>query len=105
MHVGMLESAKDLEEMREHFRALSASMLEITELFGLEKDVLYKSYCPMAFDNEGAYWLSEVEDIRNPYFGDAMLTCGEVTETYIEGKPVLEKGRNENQQSSGVHNH
>ena len=30
----------------------------------------------MAFNNEGAYWLSDAEQIRNPYFGDKMLTCG-----------------------------
>jgi Cu(I)/Ag(I) efflux system membrane fusion protein len=31
----------------------------------------------MAFDT-GAYWISDSKEIRNPYFGDAMLTCGEV---------------------------
>jgi Cu(I)/Ag(I) efflux system membrane fusion protein len=34
----------------------------------------------MAFDNKGAYWLSETEEIRNPYFGDVMLGCGETKE-------------------------
>jgi Cu(I)/Ag(I) efflux system membrane fusion protein len=34
----------------------------------------------MAFNNEGAYWLSDSEQIRNPYFGDKMLTCGVVKE-------------------------
>jgi hypothetical protein len=32
----------------------------------------------MAMNNEGAYWLSTSEKIRNPYFGDQMLTCGSV---------------------------
>lgn len=39
-----------------------------------------KRYCPMAFDNKGAYWLTEGHEIRNPYFGDTMLKCGEITE-------------------------
>lgn len=34
-------------------------------------------YCPMAFGNKGAYWFSETEEKRNPYFGDMMLKCGE----------------------------
>ena len=37
----------------------------------------------MAFNNEGAYWLSKNENILNPYFGEKMLTCGytqEITE-------------------------
>jgi Cu(I)/Ag(I) efflux system membrane fusion protein len=32
----------------------------------------------MADNNNGAYWLSKEEKVINPYFGDAMLTCGEV---------------------------
>ncbi len=38
----------------------------------------YRQYCPMAFENKGAYWLSESEKILNPYFGDAMLNCGDI---------------------------
>jgi hypothetical protein len=34
----------------------------------------------MAFDDKGAYWLSEMKEIRNPYFGDRMLKCGETRE-------------------------
>ncbi|MFY0686614.1 MAG: efflux RND transporter periplasmic adaptor subunit [Cyclobacteriaceae bacterium] len=40
----------------------------------------YRQFCPMALDYEGAYWLSDSEEILNPYFGDAMLTCGNVEE-------------------------
>lgn len=46
----------------------------------LESGTIYKQYCPMAFDNRGAEWFSEVEQIANPYFGDKMLRCGKVTE-------------------------
>jgi Cu(I)/Ag(I) efflux system membrane fusion protein len=28
-----------------------------------------------------AYWISAVEEVRNPYYGNAMLTCGNVSET------------------------
>ena len=34
----------------------------------------------MAFDNRGAYWLQEDETVLNPYFGAAMLRCGEMKE-------------------------
>ena len=43
--------------------------------------MLYRQYCPMAFDNKGAHWLSETEAIRNPYFGEKMLSCGQTKET------------------------
>jgi len=35
----------------------------------------------MAFDNKGAYWLSNEAAIRNPYFGDEMLECGKVEDS------------------------
>jgi Cu(I)/Ag(I) efflux system membrane fusion protein len=36
----------------------------------------------MAFNNKGAYWLSETEEITNPYFGASMLASGEEEKTY-----------------------
>ncbi|HQE11916.1 MAG TPA: hypothetical protein PLQ78_04150 [Flavipsychrobacter sp.] len=47
----------------------------------LEHTGVYRQYCPMAFNDKGAYWLSNEEKIMNPYFGKKMLTCGEVTDT------------------------
>ncbi len=42
---------------------------------------LYVVHCPMAFGDSGADWLSAVPAVLNPYFGDAMLTCGSLTDT------------------------
>jgi hypothetical protein len=47
----------------------------------LSEGTIYKKFCPMAFDNQGAYWFADVKEIRNPYFGNEMLTCGEIKET------------------------
>lgn len=82
-------SAPNIEEARKHFSMLSFHILEMTETFGLDKEVVYKDYCPMAFGDQGAYWLSEKKDITNPYFGSSMLTCGEIKQTYLKGQPVL----------------
>lgn len=41
---------------------------------------LYRQYCPMAFNNEGAYWLAEEKAINNPYLPETMLKCGRVDE-------------------------
>ena len=101
----MIANASELESIRQHFSMLSANILEMTESFGLEKDKVYRDFCPMAFDNEGAYWLSETEEIRNPYFGEQMLTCGEVKETYRKGSRVFEKEQRQQQQPSGAHIH
>ncbi|MFD2202747.1 efflux RND transporter periplasmic adaptor subunit [Shivajiella indica] len=77
-----LQSLSDLEDQRKHFETLSDNLINAVEYFGVESDTLYRQYCPMAFRDKGAYWLSSEKEIRNPYFGDMMLTCGEVKETY-----------------------
>ena len=47
----------------------------------LSGGTIYKKFCPMAFNNDGAYWYADVEEIKNPYFGDKMLKCGSVKKT------------------------
>jgi Cu(I)/Ag(I) efflux system membrane fusion protein len=62
----------------------------MTGSFGLENDRVFKNFCPMAFNDKGAFWLSEIKDIRYPHYGSAMLNCGEVKETYLKGQRVFE---------------
>ena len=91
---GKMGTSKDIEEVRKHFSMLSFHVLEMTETFGVNKAVVYKDYCPMAFGDQGAYWLSEQKDITNPYFGASMLACGEIKQTYLKGQPVMDlKGK------------
>lgn len=99
-----MANTKDLEEARKHFSMLSFHMLEVTETFGLNKAVVYKDYCPMAFGDQGAYWLSEQKEITNPYFGASMLTCGEVKQTYLKGQPVMNLAGNPSSAPT-THNH
>ena len=41
-------------------------------------------HCPMAIDEEGAMWLQEDEEVRNPYHGSAMLRCGSRVEVLAQ---------------------
>lgn len=75
-----IQAGADLEAQRKAFSNLSDNLYKSAKAFGLGGKEAYYEYCPMAFDNQGAYWLSDQEQIRNPYFGDKMLTCGEVKE-------------------------
>ena len=71
-----------LEEQRKDFEMLSENLIEAIDLFGITGVTLFKHYCPMAFRDEGAVWLSAEAEVRNPYFGEQMLTCGEIQKTY-----------------------
>lgn len=75
-----IETTKDIAVQRKAFSTLSDNLYKSIKAFGLGGKEAFYEFCPMAFNNEGAYWLSEQEQIRNPYFGDKMLTCGEVKE-------------------------
>ena len=66
-----------IKEQRNHFKQVSASLIEAVKVFGINEKV-FVAFCPMADSNKGAYWLSKEEKVINPYFGNAMLTCGEI---------------------------
>jgi Cu(I)/Ag(I) efflux system membrane fusion protein len=67
----------NIKEQRNHFKHLSSHLINVLQLFGVNEKV-FVEFCPMADNNKGAYWLSKEEKVINPYFGEAMLTCGEV---------------------------
>ncbi len=75
-----MAGTSDIKEQRDHFKHLSAHMINSVQLFGVNQKV-YNNYCPMADSNKGANWLSLEKEIRNPYYGEAMITCGEVKAT------------------------
>ncbi|MFT6865970.1 MAG: Cu(I)/Ag(I) efflux system membrane fusion protein [Cyclobacteriaceae bacterium] len=72
---------QDIKEMRKAFQSLSNVMIGLAKSFDPLNEGIYIQHCPMADSNKGANWLSFSEEIKNPYFGAAMLSCGEVTET------------------------
>jgi Cu(I)/Ag(I) efflux system membrane fusion protein len=66
-----------IKGQRNHFKQISASLIEALQVFGVNEKV-FIAFCPMADGDKGAYWLSREEKVINPYFGNKMLTCGEV---------------------------
>lgn len=75
----VIANASDVKVQRQAFETLSMDMYEVVKA-GNNETPLYKQYCPMAFNNKGAYWLAAEEEVNNPYFGDMMLHCGRVDE-------------------------
>lgn len=75
-----ISKSSEIKTQRDHFKQLSTHLIKTVQLFGVNEKV-YVEFCPMADNNNGAYWLSKEEQILNPYFGDAMLKCGEVKQT------------------------
>lgn len=81
-HIEKLSETTDIEVQRKQFEFISEALITSIKAFGLDTGKLYVQYCPMAFNNRGAAWLSNQEQIRNPYFGDKMLKCGVVKDIF-----------------------
>lgn len=77
-HIGA--NAGNLAHQRVHFEMLSKDMVDLLKAFGSSGQIVYKDFCPMYNDNKGAFWISETKDIKNPYLGKAMPTCGTMKE-------------------------
>lgn len=76
-----LMAGKTLDDKRKQFETIADAMWQLTRTVQYSGEKVYWQYCPMAFDDKGAYWMSNEPGIRNPYFGDEMLTCGEVRDS------------------------
>lgn len=72
-----ISNTKELKHQREHFAAFSTNMYTLAKAVKLTSEPVYYDYCPM----KKAHWLSNDKAIKNPYFGNSMLTCGKVEET------------------------
>jgi hypothetical protein len=66
-----------LDHQREHFASLSKNLYEVLKGLKMNTATIYEQYCPM----KKAYWLSETEAVKNPYYGKKMPECSRVTAT------------------------
>ncbi len=83
---GRIKSATNIDQQREYFMSLSKNMFEVVKSFKTNTNDLYYQYCPMANDGKGAYWVTDIQKISNPYFGKQMAGCGSTKETINANK-------------------
>jgi hypothetical protein len=70
-----------LSKQRINFASLSTALVDMFKHAEITSGSMFVQYCPMANDGDGGYWLASETEIRNPYYGEEMLNCGEVKET------------------------
>lgn len=75
--VEKMNKAGNLEKQRAALNDVSVQMWKLVESTAKVDEPVYYQYCPM----KKAYWLSTEKEIKNPYYGSSMLTCGKVTDT------------------------
>ena len=70
----VISETTDIKVQRQRFASLSATMLTLAKAGKLSTEPVYQEYCPM----QNASWLSNSKTIKNPFYGNAMLSCGSV---------------------------
>lgn len=77
---GLLQE-KSIDDKRKSFQLVSEQLYDLIRTVRYDREVVYHQYCPMAFNDAGAFWLSNSSQIRNPYLPKTMLICGEVKDS------------------------
>ena len=75
----MISKEVDIESIRMMLSPLSDQLYHTLKKYQVKTEG-FRQFCPMAMNDKGAFWLSDSDEILNPYYGDAMLTCGNVEE-------------------------
>lgn len=72
-----ISKTTDIAKQREELNELSNSLFATLKAFNVNENTVYYQYCPM----KKSYWLSSEKEIKNPYYGEKMLTCGSVKDS------------------------
>lgn len=76
-----LKGETDIEEKRKAFQMIGEQLLVLIQTVQYDNEIIYSQFCPMAMNDNGATWLSNSAEIKNPYLPKTMLECGEVKDT------------------------
>ena len=79
-----LAGSTDLVVQRKDFTTISSDIIALMKNADISSGKMYVQYCPMANSGKGGFWLASENKINNPYYGDDMLNCGEVKETFVK---------------------
>lgn len=77
--VQKMVKAGDIEKQRAAFAEVSPAFWQVLKGMSVPQDVYYQ-YCPM----KKSYWVSAEATIKNPYYGAAMLGCGNVADKKLK---------------------
>jgi len=79
-NAAQISTAKDVSNQRKFFSSLSAHLYELIKVSKPVEPVYYQ-HCPMYDKGKGGNWLSKESEIKNPFYGSQMLTCGSTVDT------------------------
>ena len=84
-NIAAIQNNNNIEIQRKAFGLLGKNLSTVIDMLGIKTPgdkALYLEFCSMADNNKGSFWLSYDKEIFNPFFGQSMISCGEVKKTY-----------------------
>lgn len=75
-----IADSKNIDAQRKNFSSLSDQMYTLAKSTKFKNPVYYQ-HCPMYNEGKGANWLSKENQVKNPYYGSQMMSCGKTVET------------------------
>jgi Cu(I)/Ag(I) efflux system membrane fusion protein len=101
-HGKHLAMVRNLAQAREAFDGFSQVTSRLLARFGNPTDKeLRVAFCPMAFENRGAEWIQATDQVDNSYFGEEMLSCGEIRHTIGAGEYLMSEPGEESDSAGG----
>jgi Cu(I)/Ag(I) efflux system membrane fusion protein len=81
-HAEQIANAEDIVAARDGFFYLSEAAIDLQKSFGhAGGNDYYLAHCPMARNDDGAYWLQTEDVVWNSFYGASMLRCGSIEKT------------------------
>lgn len=85
------QASASLVDARDAFYHTSQAAIELHDTFGhTGGESFYLTFCPMARDNAGAFWLQEKNQVWNSFYGKKMLRCGEIKQELHADNAIAE---------------
>lgn len=91
----------DIDKARlEAFRPISHAIVTLASLVRNNdaQQSFHQMFCPMV-KGGGGDWLQPTDELRNPYWGSQMLTCGDVVRTLPPVRQLTESGERSDERS------
>ncbi|MEQ1625517.1 MAG: DUF3347 domain-containing protein [Sediminibacterium sp.] len=71
----------NLLSKRRSFQMISDQLYDLIKTVQYQQKPLYRFYCNNAFEDQGAYWISDQSRLTNPYQPNLKPLCGEIKDT------------------------
>jgi hypothetical protein len=75
-----IASSKKIENQRKALIPITKNIYTLMKVAKTDTPTYYQ-FCPMANGGKGANWLSKENEVKNPYYGSLMMSCGSTLET------------------------